>query len=90
MARLSQRELQVFQSLGAQHGVQETAQILRISVKTVETYCEHLKDKLALPTTEALKLAASCWVRTGQLPDSSPPQARPQPVPIRKPATNEH
>jgi DNA-binding NarL/FixJ family response regulator len=65
LARLSNREIQVFQMLGAGCGNREISATLRISQKTVETYREHLKQKLRLPDTAALIQAARQWVEQG-------------------------
>jgi DNA-binding NarL/FixJ family response regulator len=67
LARLSDRELQVFQLLGAGCRPGEIAQQLKISRKTVDTYREHLKDKLELQNGAALLQAATLWIVTGRL-----------------------
>ncbi len=67
LARLSDRELQVFQLLGSGSGTREVAERLKISPKTVETYREHLKDKLGLPDGVALLRVATLWVEKGRL-----------------------
>jgi DNA-binding NarL/FixJ family response regulator len=66
LARLSDRELKVFQLLGAGHSTREVAAQLKISPKTVETYREHLKQKLRLPDGYALLRAATLWVEQGR------------------------
>jgi DNA-binding NarL/FixJ family response regulator len=45
---LSDREVEVFQLLGAGSTTAEIADRLRLSIKTIETYREHIKRKLAL------------------------------------------
>ncbi|MFO1498042.1 MAG: response regulator transcription factor [Verrucomicrobiota bacterium] len=65
LARLSDRELQVFQLLGAGCANREISEILKISTKTVETYREHLKQKLNLADSDALVRAARRWVSEG-------------------------
>lgn len=45
---LSEREVQVLQFLGIGMSTKEIAEELDLSVKTIETYREHLKDKLGL------------------------------------------
>ncbi|MFO1500918.1 MAG: response regulator transcription factor [Verrucomicrobiota bacterium] len=67
IARLSDRELQVFQLLGADCSTREISSVLKISPKTVETYREHLKQKLDLPDSDALLAAATRWVSEGKL-----------------------
>lgn len=65
LAKLSDRELQVFQLLGAGRSTVEIAGHLKLSPKTVETYRENLKKKLALPDGAALLRAATLWSEAG-------------------------
>lgn len=44
--RLSDRELEVFQLMGDGYGTRETAERLHLSIKTIETYRAHIKEKL--------------------------------------------
>jgi DNA-binding NarL/FixJ family response regulator len=67
LARLSDRELQVFQLIGAGMGNREVSETLKISPKTVETYRERLKEKLNLADASALAKAATHWVEHGKL-----------------------
>lgn len=67
LAKLSDRELQVFQLIGAGCGNKEVSEALRISPKTVETYRERLKEKLSLADASALAEAAAHWVKHGEL-----------------------
>jgi DNA-binding NarL/FixJ family response regulator len=67
MARLSNRELQVFQLLGTGMTTTEIAQHLKLSHKTIETYREHLKQKLNLPDALSLVRSAKSWVEVGKL-----------------------
>jgi len=48
LQHLSDRELEVFQLIGKGSGTREIAEQLHLSVKTVETYRAHLKEKLKL------------------------------------------
>jgi DNA-binding NarL/FixJ family response regulator len=59
--RLSDRELQVFQLLGAAYSPREIAAQFRLSRKTVETHCEKIKHKLGLQTAAELKRFARSW-----------------------------
>ena len=52
--RLSDRELQVLRCVGRGMSTREVAEELFISVKTVETHREHLKQKLALVSSGEL------------------------------------
>lgn len=45
---LSDRELAVFDLLGAGRGTRQIAEVLRVSVKTVQAYCARIKEKLSL------------------------------------------
>ncbi len=56
--RLSDRELQVFQLLGAGKETSEIATTLKVGIKTVETYRARLKIKLELPNNTALLRAS--------------------------------
>jgi DNA-binding NarL/FixJ family response regulator len=67
LAKLSDRELQVFQLIGAGCGNREVSETLKISPKTVETYRERLKEKLNLADANALAKAATHWVEHGRL-----------------------
>ena len=62
--RLSDRELEVFRMLGEGYNTRETAEKLHLSVKTIETYRAHIKDKLALQDASELLRAAIQWVNT--------------------------
>ena len=60
--RLSDRELEVFERLGQGQKTKEIAQDLHLSIKTVQTYCEHLKEKLQLKDGTSLVRFAVQWV----------------------------
>lgn len=62
-AILSERELQVFRELGLGRSTQEVAARLGVSVKTIETHRESIKQKLDLPHANALIVRAALWVR---------------------------
>ena len=55
IAELSDRELEVFRLIGEGHSTRMIAEELHLSVKTVESYQAHIKDKLSLKN----------WPRTG-------------------------
>ena len=48
LSALSDRELEVFRLIGEGRGTRQIAEKLRLSIKTVETYQAHIKDKLSL------------------------------------------
>ena len=62
VARLSDRELEVFESIGQGLGASQIARKLKLSVKTIETYQAKLKEKLHLKTTSQLFQHALHWV----------------------------
>jgi DNA-binding NarL/FixJ family response regulator len=59
---LTDRELQVLHCLGGGLSTREIAAKMRLSIKTVETYREHLKHKLSLRNAEELVYYARNWV----------------------------
>jgi len=58
---LTDRELQVLHYLGGGLSTREIAAKMRLSIKTVETYREHLKHKLGLRNAEELVYYARNW-----------------------------
>jgi DNA-binding NarL/FixJ family response regulator len=66
---LTDRELQVFQLIGAALSTQEIAKKLGLSFKTIETYRENIKHKLNLRTAAELVQAATGWVQNTGQPD---------------------
>jgi DNA-binding NarL/FixJ family response regulator len=61
IAELTDRELEVFRLIGAGHGTRQIAEELHISVKTVESYQAHIKDKLSLKNARELVQRAIQW-----------------------------
>jgi DNA-binding NarL/FixJ family response regulator len=61
LERLSDRELQVFQLLGASYSTREIAEQFHLSRKTIETHCEKIKHKLTLHNAAELKQFARKW-----------------------------
>ena len=66
--RLSDREMQVFQLLGAAYTPREIAEQFHLSRKTVETHCEKIKHKLTLQTAAELKRFARQWAAKNLVP----------------------
>jgi DNA-binding NarL/FixJ family response regulator len=64
MEKLSDREMEVFQLLGNGYGTREIANLLNLSVKTIDSYREHLKEKLGLPTGNDLVRHAIQWTKS--------------------------
>jgi len=61
---LSLRELEVFELIGRGNSTREIAGQLHLSVKTIETYRAHIKDKLQLRSGTELMQRAIHWVET--------------------------
>ena len=59
---LSDRELQVFSLIGRGFGASRLATELHLSVKTIETYQAHIKEKLGLQSAAELSEKATHWV----------------------------
>jgi DNA-binding NarL/FixJ family response regulator len=66
--RLSDRELQVFQLIGASCSLREVARQFGLSVKTVETHRDNIKAKLNLQSAQAVRAFAAKWVAENLLP----------------------
>src|SRR4029077_226234 len=66
--RLSDREMQVFQLLGAAYTPREIADQFHLSRKTVETHCEKIKHKLSLHNAAELKRFARQWAAENLAP----------------------
>jgi DNA-binding NarL/FixJ family response regulator len=62
IAGLTDRELEVFRLIGEGHGTRQIAEELHISVKTVESYQAHIKDKLSLKNSRELVQRAIQWM----------------------------
>ncbi|HME05749.1 MAG TPA: response regulator transcription factor [Bryobacteraceae bacterium] len=61
VAGLTDRELEIFRLIGDGHGTRQIAEELHISVKTVETYQAHLKEKLMVKNSRELLQRAIEW-----------------------------
>jgi len=68
--RLSDREMQVFQLLGAAYSPREIAEQFHLSRKTVETHCEKIKHKLSLHNAAELKQFARKWAIENMAPSA--------------------
>lgn len=65
LSRITDRELEIFQLLGQGLSSKQIAMQLNISIKTVGTYRERIKEKLSLATASELVRLAVVWVETG-------------------------
>jgi DNA-binding NarL/FixJ family response regulator len=61
LENLSDRELEVFRLIGKGLGTRQIARDLQISVKTIETYREHIKEKLEITSARELLQLAIRW-----------------------------
>jgi DNA-binding NarL/FixJ family response regulator len=66
--RLTDRELEVFRMIGKGHSTREIASKLRLSIKTIGTYRERIKEKLNLKHANELVRHAVHWEKTGEIP----------------------
>ncbi len=62
--RLSDRELEVLEHIGQGYGAAETAKVLNLSVKTVNAYRDHIKEKLHINGAGDLRRFAVKWVQS--------------------------
>jgi DNA-binding NarL/FixJ family response regulator len=62
--RLSDRELEVLEKIGQGYGAQEIARTLNLSVKTVNAYRDHIKEKLRIDGAGNLRRFAVKWVQS--------------------------
>lgn len=60
--KLSDREMEIFRRIGLGHETRRIADDLHISLKTVQTHCMHIKDKLHLDSATQLMREAVRWV----------------------------
>jgi DNA-binding NarL/FixJ family response regulator len=61
LTKLTDRELQVFESISKGMKTKDIANNLKLSVKTIETHRRHIKDKLSLTSGTQLVRAAIMW-----------------------------
>ena len=68
---LSNRELEVYEMIGRGLSTKQIAAKLSLSPKTIETYREHIKQKLSLSNSTELTRSAVQWVlEQGRLPST--------------------
>lgn len=67
-AGLSRREAEVFRLLGCEYGPSQTAEVLQVSIKTVEGYLARIKKKLGIGDARALRQYAIQQGRSGGNP----------------------
>ncbi|MDH5768919.1 MAG: LuxR C-terminal-related transcriptional regulator, partial [Nitrospirota bacterium] len=59
------RELEVFQLIGQGLETRQVAKELHVSIKTVESYRAHIKEKLKIKTSTELLRYAIRWIESG-------------------------
>jgi len=59
--QLSDRELEVFQLLGKGYETRVVAEMMKVSMKTVQAHCAHIKEKLKLTNAAELLREAVRW-----------------------------
>ncbi len=62
--RLSERELEVMEYIGQGYGITEIAGILNLSVKTVNTYRDHIKEKMQFDNAAQIRRFAVKWFQS--------------------------
>lgn len=65
IARLADRELQVFELIGKGHSTRQIGDLLGLDIKTIETYRARIKEKLGLRDAPELLQRAIAWVHEG-------------------------
>jgi DNA-binding NarL/FixJ family response regulator len=78
LGNLTDRELQIFQLLGAGVNTRDIAGKLHLSIKTIETHRENIKRKLKLSSAADLIRYSTNWVERQNL--GTQHQVEPQPV----------
>lgn len=64
--RLSDRELEVFQLIGQGYSTRKIAELLHLSIKTIESYRANIKNKLDLQNAAELMQHAVKWVEVNR------------------------
>ncbi len=63
LERLTDRELEIFEFIGHGLSTRRIAEKLHLSIKTIESHREHIKDKLKLTSSQELMRHAMQWVQ---------------------------
>jgi DNA-binding NarL/FixJ family response regulator len=64
--KLSDRELEIFRMIGQGMPTREIAGELHLSVKTIESHREHIKEKLGVDSASELLKEAVQWVQANE------------------------
>lgn len=65
VGQLSDREMEVFRFIGQGYETREIAELLKVNIKTVQTYCTRIKEKLRLSSGAELLREAMRWNDSG-------------------------
>lgn len=77
LENLSDREMHIFQLFGSRLGTRDIAQLLDLSVKTIESHRENIKHKLHLSSSAEVRERAARWVdETSGLRKSGKPRVQ--------------
>jgi DNA-binding CsgD family transcriptional regulator len=71
MTVLSEREMEVFQFIGQGYETREISEMLKVNIKTVQTYCTRIKEKLKLSSGAELLREAMRWNDTALVPKTT-------------------
>lgn len=69
LENLSDREMQIFRLLGSGLGTRNIAELLSLSVKTVESHRENIKHKLHVRSSAELSVCAAEWAKQSLFPE---------------------
>jgi DNA-binding NarL/FixJ family response regulator len=69
--QLSDRELEVFRLIGQGYETREISETLNVNIKTVQTYCTRIKEKLKLNSGSELLREAIRWNDTRLVPNKA-------------------
>jgi len=67
LATLTNREFEVFKLIAQGAGPTEISQVLNVSVKTIDTHRDHIKEKLSLKSGAELRIYATRWYAETQM-----------------------
>jgi DNA-binding NarL/FixJ family response regulator len=70
--QLSDRELEVFRLIGQGYETREISEALNVNIKTIQTYCTRIKEKLKLHSGSELVREAIRWNDTSLVPSKAP------------------
>jgi DNA-binding NarL/FixJ family response regulator len=74
--QLSDRELEVFELIGHGYSTRRIAETLNLSIKTIETYRLHIKEKMGLNDATELMHHAVHWITVESANGSTPSDKR--------------